>query len=72
MKGFAMKADSYTGVDVLLDAASPRRVAAPLLPEFAIVSTLVLIAAPIVLVGATAAMALRRSLRATSRSRTDN
>ena len=44
----------------VLDAAERPKVAAPLLPEFAIVSTLVLIAAPIVLVGVTAVGALIR------------
>ena len=44
--------------DALLDARERPRVAAPLMPELAIVSTLVLIAAPIVLVGATALAAL--------------
>lgn len=42
----------------VLDAAERPRVAVPLMPEFAIVSTLVLIAAPIVLVGATLIRAL--------------
>ena len=51
--------------DVLLDAPERPRVAAPLMPELAIVSTMMLIAAPIVLVGATALLALvrRRAVR---------
>ena len=46
--------------DVLLDAPERPKVAVPLMPELAIVSTMVLIAAPIVLVGATALLALVR------------
>ena len=49
---------------VLLDARERPPVAVPLMPEFAVVSTLVLVAAPIVLVGAAALAALlRRSYR---------
>jgi hypothetical protein len=49
--------------NVLLDAPERPGVSVPLLPELAVVSTLVLIAAPIVVVGATAVMALSKKVR---------
>ena len=49
--------------DAWLDAREGPRVAVPLMPELAIISTLALIAAPIVLVGATALAALIKQRR---------
>ena len=49
--------------DVRLDAGERPKVAVPLMPEFAMISTFVLTAAPIVLVGATAIAALVRRRR---------
>ena len=56
-----MKANGTSPSHWVLDAAERPKVAVPLMPEFAIVSTLVLIAAPIVLVGFTAVRALLKS-----------
>ena len=56
-----MKTKTTSPSDWVLDAAERPKVAVPLMPEFAIVSTLVLIAAPIVLVGFTAVRALLKS-----------
>ena len=52
--------------DAPLDARENRKVAFPLMPEFAIVSTLALIAAPIVVVGAAAMAALAKRLKESS------
>ena len=54
----SITSESLNGPDVLLDARRRSEVAAPLMPEFAIVSTMVLIAAPIVLVGGAMLMAI--------------
>ena len=56
-----MKANTTSPSHGALDAAERRQVAVPLAAEFAIVSTLVLIAAPVVLVGVTALRALMKS-----------
>lgn len=58
-----MRTKDSTGPDVLLDARGRSRVAPPLMPEFAIVSTMVLIAAPIALVGSAMLMALALKVR---------
>ncbi len=58
-----MEPENEIRANVLLDAPERPRVAVPLLPELAVVSTFVLIAAPIVLVGATAIMALTLRVR---------
>ena len=58
-----MEPENEIRPNVLLDAPERPRVAVPLLPELAVVSTLVLIAAPIVVVGATAIMALTLRVR---------
>jgi len=58
-----MEPENEIRANVLLDAPERPRVAVPLLPELAVVSTVVLIAAPIVLVGATAIMALTLRVR---------
>jgi hypothetical protein len=56
-----MKANTTSPSHGALDAAERPKVAVPLAAEFAIVSTLVLIAAPVVLVGVTAMRALMKS-----------
>jgi len=56
-----MKPENKPPSDGVLDTAERPSVAVPLAAEFAIVSTLVLIAAPIVLVGVTAMRALMKS-----------
>jgi hypothetical protein len=53
-----MKAKTTSPSHGVLDADERPKVAVPLAPEFAVVSTLVLIAAPIVLVGVTVVRAV--------------
>jgi hypothetical protein len=61
----AVPSEEPHGPDVLLDARRRSRVALPLMPEFAIVSTMALIAAPIVLVGGAMLMAIALKVRRT-------
>ncbi len=71
-KEFYMSPESSTTHDVLASGRDrPRRrrgTVPPLMPEFAIVSTLVLVAAPVVVVGGAVWMAIKKRVSRSSRT----